>query len=127
VEKPKGLYYQITYVAFPKDTEVRSFQLPLDKAAQAALDRVQAAWKEPGARAVEAEYGGEHEVRPGETVEIAARKGPSVIRAFRLKIDGAPPDGLRKLVLRGYFDDHPNPDIEAPVADFFGNAYGGKE
>src|SRR5262249_10355207 len=70
VEKPRGLYYQVTYVTFPAGTEVRPFQLPLARAEQSALEEVQEAWRHPGARAEALEYGGEHRVAPGETAEI---------------------------------------------------------
>src|SRR5205085_5100448 len=109
---------------FPAGTEVRDFQLPLPQQDRDALAQVQEAWKNPGRMPEDLEYGGEYRVPAGETVEIATRRGPARIRAFRMKVEGAPPETLRKLVLRGYFDGHAMPDIEAPVSDFFGNSFG---
>jgi hypothetical protein len=124
VENPKGLYYHVTYVSFPAGTEVRSFQFPLPEPDRDALARVQEAWNNAGRLPHDLEYGGEYRVPAGQTVEIATRRGPARIRAFRMKVEGAPPEGMRKLVLRGYFDGHSTPDIEAPVSDFFGNSFG---
>jgi hypothetical protein len=126
IDDPKGLYYQIGYVTFPEGTAVRSFQLPLPPADARALERTQSAWRAPEAPAAGLDYGRGYRVRPDETVEIGRWAGPGQIRAFGLRVDGVPADALRKLVLRGYFDDHVQPDIEAPVADFFGNTYGVK-
>jgi hypothetical protein len=62
----------------------------------------------------------------GATLSLGTYTGPAVIQHVRMALPDASDADLRKLVIRGYFDGHATPDIEAPVADFFGNAYGRK-
>ena len=65
-------------------------------------------------------------VNANQTLTLANYKGPGVIRQIEMALPKATDADLRRLVLRGYFDGHKTPDIEAPVADFFGNAFGRK-
>lgn len=124
VDGPKGLYYQVNSVSYPAGTQVRSFALPLTTEDQAALDAAVSAWSgtesgKPGSErwtTVPVPAGGE---RP-----LARFRGPAVVRVLRLQIPGTSDEDLRRLVLRAYFDDHKTPDVAAPVADFFGDAYG---
>lgn len=52
-------------------------------------------------------------------------KGPSAIVRFRLKADAVNPENmLRQTVLRMWFDDTENAQVNAPLGDFFGAAPG---
>ena len=62
----------------------------------------------------------------GQTLELASFQGPGVIHRIALALPNASDADLRRLVLRAYFDGTAVPDVQAPVADFFGNAYGRK-
>jgi len=121
VDDPHGLYYQVNSLAFAPHTAVRPFALPLTSADQTALRAAVRAWSSLGngpppgnARTVT--------VGAGQTQEMGVYHGPGTIRL--LGFSAPRPADLRRLVLRGYFDGHPAPDIEAPVADFFGSGYG---
>lgn len=126
VDGPQGLYYQVNSLTFAPDTPVRPFALPLTDADQAALQAAVHAWQSP---AVSAPPAAEYSPRPvaldaGRTQTLGEYRGPGTIRYLELV---APKSAdLRRLVLRGYFDGHHAPDIEAPVADFFGSGYGRK-
>lgn len=121
VDGPRGLYYQVNSLAFAPHTAVRPFALPLAAADQAALLAAARAWSAPGngppagsARAVT--------LGAGRTQTVGVYRGPGTVRSLGLAVPRAA--DLRRLVLRGYFDGHATPDIEAPVADFFGSGYG---
>ena len=121
-----SLYYQVTYVTFPSGTSVRSFALPLTASDTAALASAQAAWKALIVPATLPDLTKTQSVKPGSVYKLGSYKGSGVITQIRLAMPGTPDADLSNFVLRAYFDGHKTPDIEAPVADFFGNAYGRK-
>lgn len=126
LDNAPDLYYQVGYVTFPAGTDVRSFSLPLPDADQAALTATNAAWAALTVPASFTDLSASKTVAAGGTVDLGSYKGPGVIGKIRLSAPDASDAELRNLVLRAYFDGHATPDIEAPVADFFGNAYGRK-
>ena len=125
VDEPKGLYYQVNSVAYPPGTQVRSFALPLTASDQAALSAAVTAWGGAGQQAsAGTERWATATMPPGGERPLTQFGGPAVLTAFRLQFPGTDDAGLRRLVLRAYFDGHKTPDVAAPVADFFGDAYG---
>ena len=121
-----NVYYHVNYLTFAKNTQTTSFTLPLSAGDQAAVDAANAAWAgvatpKPSTLSAKASY---KTTPPGQT--LANYKGPGVIRRIVLALPKASDADLRRLVLRCYFDGHKTPDVEAPVADFFGNAFGRK-
>ncbi len=122
------LYYQVNFLTFAPSTRVRSFALPLASTDQAALQEATDAWKLsgpilfPGAtpRAQDVTVGA------GQTQLLNSLSGPGRILRLQLQAPDADDADLRRLIMRGFFDGHQTPDIEAPVSDFFGNAYGRK-
>ena len=125
VDDPHGLYYQVNSLTFAAGTPVRPFNLPLTDADQAALQAAVRAWQGRAAAsplALSPGHARSVALLAGRTREVASFSGPGVIRSLEFTALGTA--DLRRLVLRGYFDGHRTPDIEAPVADFFGNAYG---
>ena len=123
-----GTYYHVNYLTFAKNTQTTSFTLPLSPGDQAAVDAANAAWAgvaTPKLSTVQA--ASDSKTAPsGKTLTVANYKGPGVIRHLALSLPKATDADLRRLVLRGYFDGHKTPDVEAPIADFFGNAFGHK-
>ncbi|MGI4789349.1 MAG: glycoside hydrolase family 172 protein, partial [Janthinobacterium lividum] len=124
----QNVYYQVNFLSFPKATKTAPFLLPLSPHDQAAVDSTNAVWAgvavpKPSAfeAAASAKTAPAHQ-----TLDVASYRGPGVIRRISLALPKAADIDLRRLVLRGYFDGHKTPDIEAPVSDFFGNAYGRK-
>ena len=122
-----GVYYHVNSLSFAPGTPVRPFALPLAAEDQAALDRASAAWSGATAMTALSPIKGEARSVPvGKTVSLGSYRGAAVIRRIALVAPDAGDADLRLLVLRGYFDGHKTPDIQAPVADFFGNAFGRK-
>lgn len=124
VDNPQGLYYHVNYLTFAPDTSVRPFALPLTGDDQAALQAAVRAWQSPSSTLFAAVDYSPRTVTldAGKTQTMGNYSGPGMIRYLELV---APKSAdLRRLVLRGYFDGHTAPDIEAPAADFFGSGYG---
>ncbi|MGV8092589.1 MAG: glycoside hydrolase family 172 protein [Mangrovibacterium sp.] len=71
-------------------------------------------------------------IKPGETVDIATIEGPAVINHIWLTFNEARPNWLEKegsaspaeLVIRMYWDNSPEPAVEAPIGDFFASGFG---
>ena len=127
VDNPQGLYYQVNFLTFASQTAVRPFSLPLTDADQTALQAAMAAWQgtvriSPSPTSVT--HSKSVVLFSGKTQEIDHWLGPGMVRSLRFQ--GPLNADLRRVVLRGYFDGHRTPDIEAPVADFFGSGYGRK-
>jgi hypothetical protein len=64
------------------------------------------------------------EILPGETRTLAALKGPGCIRHIWMTMWFPNDDWLRRVVLRFYWDDCPEPSVECPIGDFFGLGHG---
>jgi hypothetical protein len=122
VDDPGNLYYQIGYDTYPAATAVRSFALPLTADDQAAEAQMAAAWSSPAWPAAPAAK--TVTVRQGRTQTLDRFRGPGVVTLVQADVPDADDAALRRLILRAYFDGHKAPDIEAPLSDFFGNAYG---
>jgi hypothetical protein len=71
-------------------------------------------------------------IPPGETQVVLDEKGPGVITHMWFTFLGPEPQNWAKqgsanhqeMLLRIYWDGHPRPAVEAPVGDFFANAFG---
>ena len=128
VDNAQGLYYQVNSLTFPANTPTPSFSLPISAGDQAAVDAANVVWAgvaAPKATTLPAKTDSKN-ANANQTLNLADYKGPGVIRQIDMALPKASDADLRRLVLRGYFDGHSVPDIQAPVADFFGNAYGRK-
>ncbi len=126
--------YQIDYVTFPPGTVVEPFKPDLNEAAQAALDEVMQTFQRGlsdkqlfhGRRT--ALYGGspENPLKNGEKFTWDL-KGAGTIRAFYVALtDRTPPRELHvlhNLILRICWDGREKPDVEVPLAAFFGTGY----
>ena len=128
IDNPQGLYYQVNYLTFPVNTPTPSFSLPISASDQAAVGAANMVWAGvatpktttlPATATVKS-------INANQTLTLASYKDAGVIRQIDMDFPKVSDADLRKLVLRGYFDGHKTPDIEAPVADFFGNAFGRK-
>ena len=119
VDDPRGLYYHVNYLTFAPGTQVRPFALPLTDADQTALTETLTAWKAPGAIADVLPPGAHSQtvtIDAGKTKQIENEKGSGRITLLQFQAPDLDDLGLRQLVLRGYFDGHKTPDIEAPVS-----------
>ena len=62
---------------------------------------------------------------PGETVVLCDIEGPGTIR--HIWMTGSfinNPEGLRSMVVRGYWENQEHPSMECPLGDFMGSAHG---
>ncbi len=60
------------------------------------------------------------DVEPGETKVLARLQGPGCIRHIWMTMGFPHDDYLRRVILRFYWDDCPEPSVECPIGDFFG-------
>lgn len=124
-DRPHGQYYHFDYLQFPKDWKVQTFRLPLTEEERAALERAKAAWSNcgrdpkptlPGQTAVKKSF----TIAPGQTVVLAALKGPGIIRALRARVSSSQRYYWRKLLLRGVWDGADWPQVLTPLGPLFG-------
>jgi Protein of unknown function (DUF2961) len=128
VEKPVAeFFYQINSIRFPDATMVRPFAVPLAADDALALQAAGAVWSasvtpeqaDPGRPAATPLT-----IAAGASAELPALSGSGTITSLMVAAPTVGDAALRRLVLRAWFDGHRVPDLEAPVADLFGNAYG---
>jgi len=128
-DKAHGQYYHVQYKTYPAGTQVQTFRLPLDAQQQALLEKVAAIWAArgenpqppgPGAQTVE----GDVTLEPGQPARLAMLPGPGVVKALRMKLVSEERYALRKTMLRILWDDERQPDVDAPLGDFFGAPWG---
>jgi hypothetical protein len=60
----------------------------------------------------------------GERKDLVTIEGPAVIENVWMTLLPDDPAALRGVVLRFYWDDEPNPSVQAPFGDFFGLGFG---
>jgi hypothetical protein len=120
LENPANLYYHVDWIQFPPGTDVRTFTYPLNGEEQRALEEVASVWNNPPRGPLSGIAS--TQVNAGRNSEVARIDGPGQVNALALRVDSS---SLRNLVLRVYFDGHGQPDIEAPLADLFGNPFTG--
>lgn len=65
-------------------------------------------------------------VKAGKSAVIADIAGPGCVKHIWMTLGGnpLPPAYPRRIVLRIYWDDHPEPSVECPIGDFFGIGHG---
>jgi len=126
-DKAHNQYYHVGYKTFPKDTQVRTFRLPLSDDETAWLDKVIAAWKNCGvdpvapretkslARAVD--------LPAGQPVVLGELEGPATLVSFKAKLTSDERYALRRVLLRMFWDGQESPAVEAPLGDFFGTGF----
>jgi hypothetical protein len=128
LDEPEDLFYQINSLQFPDGTKVRPFALPLVPEDQTALNAATTAWTMPVTTPADAvaPTTAKLAIPSGGSADLPPLTRPGTVQSLTLTAPTVSDARLRKLILRGWFDGHATPDIEAPVADFFGNAYGHK-
>jgi len=122
---PSVGYYHVESIRFPDNTEVRPFTMPLADIDNHELHIASDAWTPP--YPVTPFNLTSVTIKPGQTATYPNVKGSATIHQLVVNAASASDVELRKLVLRITFDNHKTPDVESPLSDFFGNAYGHKE
>ncbi len=64
------------------------------------------------------------EIQPGETKVFADIEGPGCIKHIWMTMGIPQEDYCRRIILRMYWDDCPEPSVECPIGDFFGIGHG---
>jgi hypothetical protein len=116
-------FYQIQYRSYPKHADVKTFTAELDQSAKGALVQVAKAWSsvmQPPGDAVHKKG----TLKAGESIALAELKGGGRITGIRLHHADAFRGLNKRVFLRVTWDNEAQPAIFAPVADFFGYAYG---
>jgi len=127
-DKAHGQYYHIGYSLYPKDAPVESFHLPLTEEEQAVLEDVCAKLENKGWDPQWKQITYESDVvelKPGRTMKVTVRGGPGIIRDVGARITSSEKNIHRKLLLRASWDGAREPNIWAPLGDFFGEGFQG--
>ncbi|MFC6101904.1 glycoside hydrolase family 172 protein [Olivibacter domesticus] len=119
-------FYQIQYNTYPNNMQVENFRLPFDEQAKNALKQVEAKWKQVKTELTQSikHITIDTLLSPGETVKLVDFQQGGRIIGFELSPSDAF-EGLNKQIdLLATWDNETMPAINAPVADFFGYAFG---
>ncbi len=121
-------FYQIETRLYPEGTEITTFQ-PSDLTTYAddiakaipMLANTDANWTPPQGRDVAIDVPAE----PAARTDLFSLEAEGAIGLLELKLEAADTwRALRQVILKGYFDGAPQPQVEAPMGDFFGSGPG---
>jgi len=112
-------FFQFTWVRYDADTPVSSFTGAED------LSVIREQWERAGEdpKPVPPDlstHTGRATLGPGEAAVLLDRAGPGAVWRLFLRGDVLRQEAARDLWLVARWDDHPSPDVEAPVNEFFG-------
>jgi hypothetical protein len=116
-------FYQIQYRSYPKDVDIKSFNAALDQPAKDALVRLSKTWSsvmQPTGQALHKEG----ILRTGESITLAELNDGGRITGIQLHHSDAFRGLNKQIFIRITWDNETQPSVFAPVADFFGYAYG---
>ncbi len=126
-DKPVRQYYHIGYTTFPKDWRFKTFNLEHTPAEEAAIQHVCKALTDRGVdpQPVQKVLTIEKNttLAPGQPVPVADLKGPGTIRQFMAKLTSDERWARRRVLLQIFFDGETAAAVEAPIGDFFGDAW----
>ena len=116
-------FYQIQYRTYAKDATVKTFTPTLDQAAKEALARLEKTWVsaiQPVGEALHKET----VLKQGSTVVLADLTTGGRITGIKLQRSDAFRGLTKSVFIKVTWDNESKPAVFAPVADFFGYAYG---
>ena len=121
-------FHQIQYRNLP-DCDVTSFDPQLTDEEKAAVDRLCSLWSnlDPHMSDYETGYKVKERtffIKPGEETVFFKKKGGGRICGFEIEAGDALEGGQKDLILKASWDGDPGYAINAPVADYFGYAFG---
>ncbi len=126
-DKAHDQYYHIGYSTFPPGTPVKTFSPDLTAEEIKALEEVAGALARPGQDprplAGLKTFEARATIPPGEEKVIAELAGPATIRQLRAKVLTPERWGRRMVLLSIYWDGEKTPSVQAPMGDFFGDAW----
>ncbi len=124
------MFYQIQYRSYPASAKVSNFSGKADKKTIDLITKMAGIWEKQSKQL--ADFAGQHSskisvdsvIKPGQTITLANLNRPGRITGIEL-MDAHLFEGLHKQVdIRVSWDNDSKPAIYAPVADFFGYAFG---
>ena len=125
-DKRHDQYYHIGYSTYPRGTTIKTFTPTLTPPELMTLETVAASLSRPG----EDPWPRPSRVRqfqsvipPGQRGELRLDEGPCTIRQLRAKVETPDRFGRRTVILEVYWDGESRPSVQAPFADFFGDAW----
>ncbi|MCA9430813.1 MAG: DUF2961 domain-containing protein, partial [Candidatus Omnitrophica bacterium] len=118
-------FYEIEIRKYPQGTEVQPFSKELLLTKNVEISEAMAVLRQPSIYWKPTHPGETHEidtqVEPGAVEILKDLEGSRRVQTLSLKIEAADPfKAYRQIILKGYFDYAPQPQIEAPLGDFFG-------
>lgn len=126
-------YWHINYVQLPPNSKVSSFPKELSPAEITAINDAATKWADMDGQLIEtiasAGDGETIEIPPAEAIDIFKQEQAGQLTAFTITLERtmqSPQERsqvLRELILRVFYDGKDTPSIEAPIGDFFGNAF----
>lgn len=126
-DKPVRQYYHIGYTTYPKDFRAKTFSMEHTPAEEAAMQAVCKALDScgvdpqtvPNVLTIDKHT----TLAPGQPVPVCDLKGPGTIRQFLAKLASDERWARRKVLLQVFFDGETAAAVEAPIGDFFGDAW----
>lgn len=125
-------FHQIQYRLYPPNSQVKKFQPVLGNEEQAAMQKINSLWNAPSPAIsnIAVETGGDlltlnttFNIKPGETKKIFdLEEGGRIVGIEFERTQNA--EWNKDIDMRVSWDDDKTPAIDAPVADFFGYAFG---
>jgi hypothetical protein len=126
-DKPVGQYYHIGYTTYPKDWKIETFNLERTPAEEGVLQQVCKALASCGTDPQPAQSAltidKNTTLVPGQALPIVDLKGPGTVRQFFAKLASDERWARRKVLLQIFFDGEATAAVEAPIGDFFGDAW----
>ena len=134
-----GMYYELHYIAFPEDTQVEPFALPLTPAQQQAIREVNDLFAGDMADLPKADEQAETvektvTVPAGGSVDLLDAAGSGAVTGLQIQLLDLPPIGsdgvaadwkaLSEMTLSAYWDGEENPSVWSTLGGFFGSATG---
>ncbi len=119
-------FYQITYLTFPDDKNVRTFKLKDWERNRGRFEEIRKLWSDLGQRPT-APGKDEQTVEQNGTLnadgvlELAELRGPGTVRELRIRMDPRSDDARRAVRLRVLYDGSDQPAVDCPIGDFFGD------
>ncbi len=126
-DKPHEQYYHIGYTTYPEGCKIQTFNPRMTTETEKALKRVCQLLTNSGQdpqpvdqiKTIEATV----TLEPGKRMQIADLTGPAIIRQFHAKLGNGELWATRKVLLQMHWDGQATPAVDAPLGDFFGDAW----
>ncbi|MBE7559917.1 DUF2961 domain-containing protein [bacterium] len=122
-------FYQITYLTFPDDRNVRTFRMKEWEKRRERFHEVQRVWSRLGQRpaapgADERTVAQRGALSAEGVLKLAELEGPGTVRALYVTMEPRTFEARRAVRLRVLYNGSDKPAVDCPIGDFFGNGAG---